>query len=123
LTSLCRTKARCFSSILMRNNVALAEARSASGAGRGDCRRWRRKVSQVGNADLIELEAVTLPLQHAYGFELANVGAAAIKMHRQRRRASRRARRRAGQSMATVSAIEFDPVVSQKDNSFLPSAA
>jgi hypothetical protein len=48
-----------------------------------------------------------LPLQHAYGFELANVGAAAIKMHRQRRRASRRALRRAGQSMATVSAIEL----------------
>jgi hypothetical protein len=38
------------------------------------------QVSQVGNAALVELEAVTLPLDHAFGFELADVGPAAIKM-------------------------------------------
>jgi hypothetical protein len=31
------------------------------------------KVSDVGNAALIEREAVTLPLNHAFGFELADV--------------------------------------------------
>jgi hypothetical protein len=32
------------------------------------------QVSQVGNAALIEREAVTLPLDHAFGFELGDVG-------------------------------------------------
>jgi hypothetical protein len=32
------------------------------------------QVSQVGNAALIEREAATLPLDHAFGFELADVG-------------------------------------------------
>ena len=41
------------------------------------------QVSQVGNAALIEREAVTLPLDHAFGFELADVGPAAIEMQRQ----------------------------------------
>jgi hypothetical protein len=36
------------------------------------------QVSQVGNAALVEREAVTLPLDHAFGFELADVGPAAI---------------------------------------------
>ena len=36
------------------------------------------QVSQVGNAALIEREATTLPLEHAFGFELADVGPAAI---------------------------------------------
>jgi hypothetical protein len=38
------------------------------------------QVSQVGNAALIEREAVTLPLDHAFGFELADVGPAAIEV-------------------------------------------
>jgi hypothetical protein len=40
------------------------------------------QVSQVGNAALIERETVSLPLDHAFGFELADIGAAAIKMLR-----------------------------------------
>jgi hypothetical protein len=32
------------------------------------------QVSQVGDAALVEREAVTLPLDHAIGFELADVG-------------------------------------------------
>ena len=40
------------------------------------------QVSQVGNAALVEREAVTLPLDHAIGFELADVGPAAIEMLR-----------------------------------------
>jgi hypothetical protein len=42
------------------------------------------QVSQVGNTALIKLKAVTLPLDHAIGFELPDVGPAAIKMLRQR---------------------------------------
>ena len=38
------------------------------------------QVSNVGNAALIEREAVTLPLDHAFGFELADVGPAAIEV-------------------------------------------
>ena len=38
------------------------------------------QVSQVGNAALVEQEAVTLPLDHAFGFEFADVGPGAIKM-------------------------------------------
>ena len=48
------------------------------------------QVSQVGNAALIERETVTLPLDHAFGFELADVGPAAIEMQRQFRRADDR---------------------------------
>ena len=48
------------------------------------------QVSQVGNAALIEREAVTLPLDHAIGFELADVGPAAIEVLRQCRRADGR---------------------------------
>jgi hypothetical protein len=40
------------------------------------------QVPQVYNAALIEWEAVTLPLDHAFGFELADVGPAAIKVQR-----------------------------------------
>ena len=40
------------------------------------------QVSQVGNAALVEREAVTLPLDHAFGFELADVGPAAIEVPR-----------------------------------------
>jgi len=39
--------------------------------------------SQVGNTALVERETVTLPLDHASGFDLANVGPAAIVMQRQ----------------------------------------
>jgi hypothetical protein len=45
------------------------------------------QISQVGNAALVEREAVTLQLDHALGFELADVGPAAIEVQRQRRRA------------------------------------
>jgi hypothetical protein len=38
---------------------------------------------QVGNAALIEREAVALPLDHAFGFKLADVRAAAIEVQRQ----------------------------------------
>ena len=48
------------------------------------------QVSQVGNAALIEREAITLPLDHAISFELADVGPAAIEMQRQCRRADGR---------------------------------
>ena len=48
------------------------------------------QVSQVGNAALVEREAITLPLDHAFGFELADVGPAAIEVQRQRRRADGR---------------------------------
>ena len=40
------------------------------------------QVSQVGNAVLIEREAVTLPLDHALIHQLRNVGPAAIKVRR-----------------------------------------
>jgi hypothetical protein len=40
------------------------------------------QVSQVGNTALVEREAVTLPLNHAFGFELADVGPGAIKVLR-----------------------------------------
>jgi hypothetical protein len=38
------------------------------------------QVSQVGNSALIEREALALPLDHAFGLELADVGPAAIEM-------------------------------------------
>jgi hypothetical protein len=41
------------------------------------------QVSQIGNAALVEREAVTLPMKHAFGFELADVGSAAIEVQRQ----------------------------------------
>ena len=55
-------------------------------------RAWRLlplapQVSQVVFAALIERKAVTLPLDHAFSFELADVGPAAIEMERQCRRA------------------------------------
>jgi hypothetical protein len=36
------------------------------------------QISQIGNAALVEREAVTVPLDHAFSFELVDVGAAAI---------------------------------------------
>jgi hypothetical protein len=48
------------------------------------------QVSQVGNAARIERETVTLPLDHAFGFELADVRPAAIEVRRQCRRADGR---------------------------------
>ena len=80
------------------------------------------QVSQVGNAALVEREAVTLPLDHAFGFELADVGPAAIEVQRQCRRAdgrglSDRGRETGlatgGRSMVTVSVIVFIPVASR----------
>jgi len=41
-------------------------------------------VSQIGNPALVEREAVTLPLDNAFGFELTDVGPAAIEVLRQR---------------------------------------
>jgi hypothetical protein len=51
------------------------------------------QVSQVSYAALIEREAVTLPLNHAFGFELADVGPAAIEVLRERRPANGRRHR------------------------------
>ena len=48
------------------------------------------QVSQIGNAALVEREAVTLPMKHAFGFELADVGPAAVEVLGQRRRADGR---------------------------------
>ena len=48
------------------------------------------QVSQVGNAALVEREAVTLPLDHSIGFELADIGSAAIEVLRQCRCANGR---------------------------------
>jgi hypothetical protein len=42
------------------------------------------------SARMVEREAVTLPLDHAFGFELANVCPAAIEVHGQCRRADGR---------------------------------
>jgi hypothetical protein len=44
----------------------------------------------LGDAALVEREAVTLPLDHAFGFELADVRAAAIEVQRQCRPADGR---------------------------------
>jgi hypothetical protein len=48
------------------------------------------QVSRVGNSALIKREAITLPLDHAFGVELADVGSAAIEVHCQCRRADGR---------------------------------
>jgi len=48
------------------------------------------QISQVGDAAPVEREAITLPLDHAFGFELADVGPTAIKVQRQCRRADGR---------------------------------
>jgi len=45
------------------------------------------QVSQVGNAALTEREAGASPLDHAIGFELANVSPGAIQMQTQSSRA------------------------------------
>jgi hypothetical protein len=72
------------------------------------------QVSQVGNAALVEREAATLPLDHALGFELADVGPAAVEVQRYCRRADGRGDRGLetglatdGRSMVTVSAVVF----------------
>ena len=67
----------------MRSRISsdFARCKSASASARGD-RRCSRRKSQVVNAALIEREAVTLPLDRAFGFELADVGPAAIKVLR-----------------------------------------
>jgi hypothetical protein len=39
-------------------------------------------VAKIGHTALVEREAVTLPLDHAFGFELPDVGRAAIKVLR-----------------------------------------
>ena len=71
------------------------------------------QVSQVSNAALIEREAVTLPLDHAVGFELADVGPASIEVQRQCRRADGRGLWKRASSMVTVSVIVFVPVASR----------
>ena len=79
------------------------------------------QVSQVGNAALIEREAVTLALNYAFGFELADVGPAAIEMQRYADALTVAGFLDLGRetglatderSMATVSAIVFAPVAS-----------
>jgi hypothetical protein len=47
------------------------------------CRRsLATQVSEVGNAALVEREAAALPLDHALGFELPDVGPAAVEVQR-----------------------------------------
>ena len=86
------------------------------------------QVSQVGNAALVEREAVTLPLDHAFGFELADVGPAAIEVQRQCRRADGRGLPDwvgdgRGRSTVMVSGIVFVPAASRQDSSLPLSAA
>jgi hypothetical protein len=40
------------------------------------------QVSQVGNAALVKRKAATFRLDHAFGFELADVSQAAIEVQR-----------------------------------------
>ena len=87
----------------------------ASASARGDAAVLAPQVSQIGNPALIEREAVTLPLDHAFGFQLADVGPAAIEVQRQCRCADGRGRplATAGPSMVTISVIVFVPVASR----------
>jgi hypothetical protein len=48
------------------------------------------QILQVGNAALIKRKAITLPLDHAFGFELADVGTTAIEVARHCRSADGR---------------------------------
>jgi hypothetical protein len=71
------------------------------------------QVSQVGNAALVEREAVTLPLDHAFGFELADIRAAAIEVLRKCLTVAGLADRRRKTGLATgatVSVISVIPV-------------
>jgi hypothetical protein len=54
---------------------------------RGDSLVLGPQKSQVRNAALLKREALTLSLDHAFSFELADVGVAATEVPRQRRRA------------------------------------
>jgi hypothetical protein len=58
------------------------------------------QVSQVGNSAVVEWEAVTLRLDHAFGFEFADVSSAEIEELRQCRCAASRARGRLGDGRA-----------------------
>ena len=76
------------------------------------------QVSQIGNAALVEREAATLPLDHAFGFELADVGPAAIEVQRANADALTVAGLATGwRSMATFSAIVFVAVALLQDSS------
>jgi hypothetical protein len=77
------------------------------------------QVSQVGNAALVERIAVTHPINHAFGFELADVGPGAIEVQRKRRRADGlglsgwRSRDWAWRRTRAVSVMNVIPVASQ----------
>ena len=58
------------------------------------------QVSQVGNSAVVEWEAVTLRLDHAFGFEFADVSSAEIEELRQCRCAASRARGSLGDGRA-----------------------
>jgi hypothetical protein len=111
-------------------NADANQLRFREGELRVSRRAWRLlplapQVSQVGNTALVEREAVTLPLDHAFGFEFSDVGPAAIEVQRQCRRADAltvagfldRGRETGlptgGRPMVTVSAIVFVPVASR----------
>ena len=81
------------------------------------------QISQIGSAALIEREAITLPPDRAFGFELADVGPAAIEVQRQCRRADGRGLGGSPSRGATVSVISVIPVVSRQDSSLPLSAA
>jgi hypothetical protein len=74
------------------------------------------QVSQIGDAALIEREAVTLPLDYAFGFELADVRPAAIEVQRHWPDALTVAAPLAmgGPSTVTVSDISAIPVASRR---------
>ena len=89
------------------------------------------QISQTGNAALVEREAVTLPLDHAFGFELADVGPAAVKMRANADaltvagfldRGRETGLAAGGRSMVTVSAIVFVPVASRQHTPIAASA-
>ena len=79
-TSARRTSSRFFSISRSCSISVLTATWAASASARGDCCRSRRKYRKVGNAALVEREAVTLPLDYAFGFEFADVGPGAIEV-------------------------------------------
>jgi hypothetical protein len=79
------------------------------------------QVPEISAAALVEREAAAVPLDHALGFEPADVRAAAIEVQRQRRRADGRGlsgsragdRLGNGRGLVTVSVIVLIPVASR----------
>ena len=77
-------------SVIMSRRPARCIRLPAAGTHPRSRSQFATRFSRLGNAALVEREAVTLPLDHAIGFELGDIGPAAIEMQRQRRRADGR---------------------------------